>query len=74
MSEKSGNPASLGCGTLILVALIVLIFGNKNDDLVEEIRSLRNEVHQLGEEVRGLRGDREKGEGLPNAERLDAGD
>lgn len=58
MSESSGNTANLGCGTLILVALIVLIFGNKNNDVVSEIRNLRTEVQQLSEEVRQLRVER----------------
>ena len=57
MSESSGNTASLGCGTLILIALIVLIFGNKNDDLTGEIRSLRQDVQKLSNEVRDLRED-----------------
>lgn len=56
MSESS-RTANLGCGTLILVALIVLIFGNKNDDLVREIQGLRTEVQQLSEEVRNLKSD-----------------
>jgi hypothetical protein len=39
---------SLGCGTLILIALIVLFFsGRGNSDLEREIRELRSEVSEL---------------------------
>jgi hypothetical protein len=43
---------SLGCGTLILIALIVLIFGNANrsDDVAgveRELRELQADVLQL---------------------------
>lgn len=48
---------SLGCGTLILIAIIVLIFsgGGKTSALQREIADLRNEVRNLGSEVRSLR-------------------
>lgn len=48
---------SLGCGTLILIAIIVLIFsgGGKTNQLQREITDLRNEVRNLGSEVRSLR-------------------
>lgn len=43
--------ASLGCGTLILIALIVLFFGNSGTDALEtEIRSLTREVEMLRRE------------------------
>ena len=46
--ENRTQQASLGCGTLILIALIVLIFsGRGNGDLEREIHALN--------EVRGLR-------------------
>ena len=47
---------SLGCGTLILIALIVLIFGNANrsddiDGVERELRELQTEVSQLHQSV-----------------------
>jgi hypothetical protein len=43
-----GQEVSLGCGTLILIALIVLIFGrSKTGDLEKEIQGLRSEVVEL---------------------------
>ena len=43
------NKVSLGCGTLILIAVIVLIFGNANNDkdLLAEVRRLRSDVRSL---------------------------
>lgn len=43
---------SLGCGTLILIALIVLIFGNANRsndfaDVERELQKLQSEISQL---------------------------
>lgn len=50
--QNPENKASLGCGTLILIALIVMIFGNANrgDD-----KQLKNDVRQLQSEVTSLR-------------------
>ena len=49
------NRASLGCGTLILIALIVMIFGNSNrhgDDQTErQLADLRSEISNLKAEV-----------------------
>ena len=49
MAQAPDNKASLGCGTLILIALIVMIFSRGNDsrDLSREVQGLRNEVRQL---------------------------
>jgi hypothetical protein len=42
--------ASLGCGTLILIALIVLIFANiGGNKCAEEVSGLRAEVRKLEE-------------------------
>jgi hypothetical protein len=39
---------SLGCGTLILIALIVIIFGNADSDkLRHDIQTLSNDVKSL---------------------------
>lgn len=52
----SQQQASLGCGTLILIALIVLIFGNAgNQEQTEEIRDLRRQVSSLEQMVEDLR-------------------
>ncbi|HUO83730.1 MAG TPA: hypothetical protein VM534_01325 [Thermoanaerobaculia bacterium] len=46
------NKVQLGCGTLILIALIVLIFsGGPSDDVEDEVRELQEEIEQLQEQV-----------------------
>ena len=50
--SDSNQPVSLGCGTLILIALIVLIFSNANKDEEQQLRDLRSDVQALTEEVR----------------------
>jgi Sec-independent protein translocase protein TatA len=54
MAEEQNVRASLGCGTLILIAIIVLVFGGHNDherlekkidDLHEELKDLRRELN-----------------------------
>lgn len=42
MAQASDNKVNLGCGTLILIAIIVLILGVNGRD-----RELRNEVNQM---------------------------
>ena len=50
-SQKVG----LGCGTLILIAIIVLIFGNAgNEELSQDIQQLRQQVAQLNTSVQRL--------------------
>ena len=47
-----GQELSLGCGTLILIALIVLMFGRGGTgDLEREVRGLRAEVGELKKAV-----------------------
>ena len=55
MPEQQNNPVSLGCGTLILIAVIVSIFSNANKDVEKEVKQLQRDVQQLTEEVRELR-------------------
>jgi Sec-independent protein translocase protein TatA len=56
--ETRTHQVSLGCGTLILIALIVLIFsGRGTGDLKNEVHGLRSEVGELKKEVEGLRGE-----------------
>ena len=75
--SDSKQPVSLGCGTLILIALIVLIFSNANNDEKQQLRDLRADVQALTEEVRQMRKiiDSEKTDGgnlaAPPKEELD---
>ena len=62
MNETQHNPntrndkVQLGCGTLILIALIVMIFsgGGGVRNLESEIQGLKTEVRQLREAVDAL--------------------
>ena len=46
------RPASLGCGTLILIALIVLIFSRGGSRETEnEVRALKSEIGELKKSV-----------------------
>lgn len=48
MADDKQMQVSLGCGTLILIALIVLFFsGGGTKELEGEIRSLQREISQL---------------------------
>lgn len=47
MAQASDNKVSLGCGTLTLIAIIVLILGANGRD-----RELRDEVNRMGRELR----------------------
>lgn len=59
MSQPNGNKVSLGCGTLILIALIVLLFGNSGgtSDLKREVRTLKNELRSLDQKTSELHAD-----------------
>ena len=51
MSEdRRTQQVSLGCGTLILIALIVIIFG-RGEDVEREVTALRSDVRSLTEAV-----------------------
>lgn len=55
MADENHNvKASLGCGTLILIAIIVLLFGGKDDHqrLEEKIDALTEEVSKLRGQLR----------------------
>lgn len=44
--------ASLGCGTLVIIALIVAIFSNAgNRNTADQLTSLRNQVEELKKSV-----------------------
>ena len=50
--ERRTQHATLGCGTLILIALIVLFFSRPGiSDLERDVRALRSEVAELKKAV-----------------------
>ncbi len=50
--DNRAQQVSLGCGTLILIALIVLFFsGRGNDELTREIHGLRSEISELKKSI-----------------------
>lgn len=60
MSEQRSEKVSLGCGTLILIALIVLIFsggsevkklGMRIDTLTDQVIALEKKIDQLAQSV-----------------------
>jgi hypothetical protein len=51
-NDNRDRAVSLGCGTLILIALIVLIFSRGGDsEIKSEISSLRTEVNELRQAI-----------------------
>jgi cell division protein FtsL len=52
MNMDKNQKATLGCGTLILIVLIVIIFGNMGSkDAADQVRGLRNDVKKLEQTV-----------------------
>ena len=52
LDERQTQHATLGCGTFILIALIVMIFGGPGtSNLEKEVQSLRSEVIELKKAV-----------------------
>ncbi len=56
MSEMNSNRVQLGCGSLIIIALIVMIFSGRSNveglrrdvqDLTRQVQALRQEVHAM---------------------------
>ena len=46
------SPVNLGCGTLIIIAVIVYVFGRAgSDDVQAELNSLRSSVRKLQQSV-----------------------
>jgi septal ring factor EnvC (AmiA/AmiB activator) len=51
-TPDNNTKASLGCGSLILIAIIVLIFSNgKNDEMEVELRGARTSIKSLESEI-----------------------
>ena len=47
-----GQEVSLGCGTLILIAIIVMLFsGRGRGELEREIRALRSQVNEIKQAI-----------------------
>ena len=49
MPDSPDQKVSLGCGTLIIIALIVLFFSNagKNDDLEKKIDAMDKKIDRI---------------------------
>ena len=49
------DQVTLGCGSLILIALIVIIFsGSRDKEIAKDVKELRSEVQVLQTEIKGL--------------------
>jgi chaperonin cofactor prefoldin len=58
---REDRSVQLGCGTLLIILLIVAFFGNRGlDDLEDRLTALDAKVDALQREVRGLRASVEK--------------
>jgi uncharacterized protein YlxW (UPF0749 family) len=55
VSNNSNNGVTLGCGSLILIALIVMFFsGGSAKEVGEEVKKLRTEIQTLQSDVKTL--------------------
>lgn len=64
VDDRRSGPVSLGCGTLIVIGIIVLLFsgGGRIQDMETELRSMHSElgrlrtvIEQQTQEIRDLR-------------------
>jgi len=56
MAMREDRGVQLGCGTLLIILLIVIFFGNRGlDDLEDRLTKLDAKVDALQLEIRGLR-------------------
>ncbi|MHC5044405.1 MAG: hypothetical protein ACYTGI_18750 [Planctomycetota bacterium] len=61
MAMKEDRSVQLGCGTLLIILLIVVFFGNRGlDDLGNRLTKLDAKVDILQQEIQGLRTSVEK--------------
>jgi hypothetical protein len=53
MPDLNSNPVQLGCGTLIIIALIVMIFSGRSnvDELKGDVQELTKQVVMLQQKV-----------------------
>ncbi len=51
LSTDHTQKATLGCGTLILIAIIVAIFSNSGHEVDGELDNLRNDVRELKKSI-----------------------
>lgn len=57
LQMNQNDKVSLGCGTLILIALIVMIFGNMGRDrYVPELNTLQQDMQRLQDRMQVLEG------------------
>ena len=69
--DPGGSKVSLGCGSLILIALIVLIFSGGRDEseairgLQHEVRSLEEKIDRLGEQMTASQSSEPKKQNTP---------
>lgn len=56
MAQQTDQKVSLGCGTLILIAIIVLIFGNRgsNDELDRRLDRIESQLDKIEKKMEGL--------------------
>ena len=49
VDDRRSGPVSLGCGTLIVIGLIVLIFsgGGRIQNMEDELRNMRTDINNL---------------------------
>ncbi len=52
------SKAQLGCGTLLIIAIIVMIFSGSNDK--SEMKKLNNKIDDLDRKIDAVRGDIER--------------
>jgi hypothetical protein len=71
MPQIESNKVQLGCGTLIIIALIVLFFsgGTKVNDLKQSVEELKKEVVVLQEKVDALSKTIERQRGIESPSR-----
>jgi len=58
---KDDHSVKLGCGTLLIILLIVVFFGNRGmDEIGNRLTKLDTKVEVLHQEIQGLRASVEK--------------
>jgi hypothetical protein len=55
-----GQEVSLGCGTLILIALIVMFFSGRSSNVGNELRRVESELRSLRQSVDEMNNDVQK--------------